>query len=340
MISLLRKKYPDAVIDIACMFEGVRYIFKNNPDVDAVYKLSLYKENKARGFHQIFTLRNKRYDISILPIPSFRREYHIVSFLINARKRISHRYKKGFWSELQFLNTDTVLIDETEHNVINNLNLLSKVDIDWKDEVKRKDITYTLNLEREDIIYGRNYLKKLRWMGRDIIGIHPGSTLSPAALLRRWPVERYAKVARYLITKKRKRIIIFVGPDEKDIGELLYKEIAEQKYCVLAKGTFGQALGILHEVDLLLCNDNGFGHVAVAMGKRILTLWASTNNTWSLPYSQSLVTLIRPKNFTPWYRYDLKRAIPKNVKGGIDMIQTNVVLRALDKELKKAYRTS
>lgn len=340
MISLLKKKYPDATIDIACMFEGVKYIFKNNPDINSVFKLSLYKENKIKGFHQILRLRRKKYHISILPIPSFRREYHIVQWMVGAKKRISHRYKKGHWSELHFLNTNMIPIHEDEHNVINNLNLLSLLDIYWKREVARKDITYTLYLDPEDRIYGENYLKKLGWKSSETIGIHPGSTLSPAALLRRWPIERYAKVAKNLITKKRKRIIIFVGPEEYDIGNLLYKEIANPTHCVIANGNFGQALGVLSKVSLLVCNDNGFGHIAVALKKRIITLWASTNNIWSLPYSETLVTLIRPKNFTPWYRYDLKRTIPKSVKGGIDRIQTNSVLRVIDKELGEHYSTS
>jgi len=88
MIRLLKQKNPDAQIDVACMFGAVEYIFKNNPDINSIYRLPLYKENKLKGLRQIFNLRKNKYDISIVAFPAFRREYHLVHRLIGAKKRI------------------------------------------------------------------------------------------------------------------------------------------------------------------------------------------------------------------------------------------------------------
>jgi len=330
MIRLLKQKNPDAQIDVACMFGAVEYIFKNNPDINSIYRLPLYKENKLKGLRQIFNLRKNKYDISIVAFPAFRREYHLVHRLIGAKKRIAHKFQKGFWSELHFFNTNLVDVDEGQHNVINNLNLLKTLGIDWQKEINKEDVNYDLILDKEDIAFGVNYVKALGWDKENIIGIHPGSTDSPAAIVRRWPIERYAEVAKFLIKEKQRKILIFVGPDEAGLGKKLLNLIDDNVNCRLVDNLkFSQSIGLLNQITMLLCNDNGFGHVAAALGKKIVTLWASTNDKWSLPYNKKLVTLIRPEDFKPWYRYDLKRAIPKGKTGGMELIAATKLINLL-----------
>jgi heptosyltransferase II len=330
-IKLLKEKIPDAEIDIACMFEGVRYVFKNNENINVIHTLSLYKKSRLKGFAQLLELRKHNYDVSIMAYPAYRAEYNIVQWFVGAKKRVAHEFARGFWREFRFLNTDLVKVDENEHNVLNDLNLLRMLGISWQEEVKREDIKYDFILDKEDIAFGKAYIDKLGWENKNIVGIHPGSTISPAALLRRWPVERYAAVAKFLTKEKRKKIFIFIGPDEAELGQKLADLIGDSTNCRVVSGLeFGQTVGILNQVAVLLCNDNGFGHVAVALGKKILTLWASTNDRWSLPYSRELVTLVRPENFEPWYRYDLKRSIPRGIEGGIKLISVNSVIQKIN----------
>lgn len=328
MIKLLRKKYPHDDIDVACMFDGVAYIFKNNPFITRTYVLHLYKNDIRNAFVQLLPLRKKKYDISILSFPAYRSEYHIVQRLIGAKKRIATRFESGYWRECNFLDTHLVPVDETKHNVINNLQLLTALGIDWQKVTKKENIRYDFFPSHEDKTFGEQYIKNLGWKNKNIIGIHPGSTNSPAALLRRWPIDRYAEVAKKLINNK-KNILIFTGPDEQGIGERLQKLVNNPDHCVIVNTTFGQAVGVLNTIDLLLCNDNGFGHLAVALHKPIITLWASTNDIWSSPYDKSLVTLLRPKGYASWYRYDLKREVPHIEKDGMGDITVTEVEKAL-----------
>ncbi len=330
MISLLKKKKPEIAIDIACMFEGVRYIFANNKNVDHVYKLSLYNENPSKGLIQLVSLRKNKYDVSMLIFPSYRREYHIAQWLIGAKKRIAHRFQTGYHSECNFLDTDLITVDEKVHNMFNNLNMLKAFNIDWRKEIIKEEIKYDFKLNKTDINFGEKQIAQLGWRQNDIIGIHPGSTKSPAALLRRWPVENYAQIIKFLIVQKKKKVLIFSGPDEIDVGKKLHTLVNNPNNCKLINNLkFNDALGLLNQVNLLICNDNGFGHLAVALNKKIITLWASTNEKWSLPYNKKLVTLIRSKESKPWYRYDLKRYVPKDAVGGMEMITVNEVMHAI-----------
>ena len=330
MVKLLKQQQPDAVIDVVYMFDGVGYVYKNNPYVSKIYKLELFKQKKLKALWELRKVRKEKYDVSFMTLPAYRKEYHLVHFFAGAKKRVTHKFPTGRFSEFHILNTDLVWFDKKEHNVINNLNLLKAIGITWRQHLKRTAISYDFILDKQDITFGTSYIKDLEWEGKKIVGIHPGSTLSPAALLRRWPVKRYAEVINFLIEKKKARVLIFAGPDEKDLGQELLSLLKYPKHChVVEKVNFGQAIGVLSQIDLLICNDNGFGHLAVGLNKKIITLWASTNDTWSLPYNPSLVTLIRPDHFTPWYQYDLKTEIPIGKTSGMHKISVGRVINNL-----------
>jgi len=338
MIKKLKQSYQNFQIDVACMFEGSAYACRGNSDINEAIHLPLYN-NFFGGIWRSVGLRKKKYDISMLTFPAYRREYHLVQWFVGAKKRFAHRFKKGFLSELHFLNTGLIDVDESVHNLINNLNLLdlfmeNKIGNTGKNGNAKKDDTleYSLVLNNEDREFGERFIKEIGWEKENIIGIHPGSTNSPAALLRRWPADRYVEVIKFLKEKTRAKVLIFLGREES--GLVKGFQSLEDDSCKLIYGNgFGKTLGILSQIKLLICNDNGFGHLAVALKKPIVTLWASTNDKWSLPYGKDLVTLIRPPNFTPWYRYDLKRRKPNLVEGGIDRIQTEEVIDCLREKL-------
>lgn len=333
-LSLIRRKYPRAKITVLTMFEGCKEILENNPNMDEVLCFEFLSKSKLVGLKYLLNLRKIKFDLSINPFPTFRREYNIISFTVGAKKRIAHKFNTGYISDLTFLNTDTINVNEKLHNIENNLNLLKLIDINYKDEIKKKDIKYNLILSKSNINFGKRFIENLKWSNQRIVGIHPGSTISPAAILRRWPVERYADIIKYLINVKKCKILIFTGPDETELGERL-RNLMDDKdndNCILIKNLkLKQTLGILNFVNFLVCNDNGFGHLAVALNKPIITLWASTNDKWSLPYNKKLVTLIRPKGFKPWYRYEMKRSVPSDCVGGMDIIKVGVVISKINK---------
>lgn len=327
MIRVLKDEIPDATIEVATMFDSVSYIFKNNKAVDKIHYLPIYRKNKLNGLKSILDLRKIEFDISILSFPAFRREYHLVQWLVGAKKRIAHSFSKSYFSELHFLNTDLIQVDEEEHNVVNNLNLLKILNIDWEKEYKRNNFYYDLELDNSDMDFGNRYIKNLGWKVSDVIGIHPGSINSPSGILKRWPIERFADVASTLI-KKKKKILIFFGPFEVELGEKLCKMINDKKNVQLvAKTTFNQSLGVLNTIHLLITNDNGFAHLANALKVHTITLFGPTNMNWCAPFNKKYSLNIRKAKFTPWFRSDMKvENPPKNAKSGMEEIRVDDVL--------------
>lgn len=331
MIRILRKNFPKAQIDVLCMFKTVQYVFKNNKYVDHVFYLPLYTENRLKATRNIFSYRIKNYDISILGFPSFRKEYHVVQWLLGAKKRIAHRFKKGYFRELNFLDTNLVKVDENVHNVINDLNLLGSLGIDWTKDEHAESLEYDLSLDSSDLYFGNKYIKKLGWEKDFLVGLHPGSIDSPAGVLKRWPVEKFTILAKKLISKKNK-ILIFCGPFEKSIGDQIINGVRDWKNCQLVTGiSFGQSLGILQNINLFISNDNGFAHISNALKVKNIVLFGPTNPSWCSPYNMRYSASIRKARFTPWFRNDIKVTDrPKGVRSGMEAIKVNDVIGKLE----------
>lgn len=330
MVKVLKEQIPESHIDVACMFSSVAYLFKNNDCVDNVFFLNMYKKRKIAGARQALPLVLKRYDISILTFPAYRREYHWVQWFIQAKKRIAHKFKKGYWSEFNFLDTNLIPVDENEHHVINNLNLLNALEIYWEDKYKKEQFKYDFKLDDEDVRFGKDYIKSLGWDKKLIVGIHPGSIDSRVGVLKRWPIENFASLAKKLI-ERNKKILIFIGPDEADLGLQLEEIIGDKKNCKLIDNLkFNQSVGLLSQIGLLISNDNGFAHLANALRIKSIILFGPTNVKWCAPYDKTISKTIRKADFEPWFRNDIKVTDPpKGAKSGMEAISVDSVLSLL-----------
>src|SRR5581483_9269201 len=336
MIKALRKKFPKATIDVLCMFRSVEYVLKNNPNIDNVFFVPIFTDSRPAAIYHLLPYRKKRYDVSVLAFPSFRKEYHVVQWIINAKKRFAHRFKKGYFTEFTFLNTELISVDENVHNVINNMNLLNLFGFDWQKQFKDNSFTYDLSLDPKDKEYGNLYIDKLNWKKDKVVGLHPGSIDSPAGLLKRWPIERYISLANKLIEGGYK-ILVFCGPHKEFLGERIMQGILKKKDARLVEGIrFGESLGILSNVAIFISNDNGFAHLANALKIKSIVLFGPTNPLWCAPYNKKYSTIIRRAEFDPWFRNDMKvTSPPKKAQGGMDQIGVKNVLEIFKNEIHR-----
>ncbi|GAB2810175.1 glycosyltransferase family 9 protein [Lentzea nigeriaca] len=84
----------------------------------------------------------------------------------------------------------------------------------------------------------------------DRIVIHPGASTGA----RRWPVERYAAVARALDSE----VVVTAGPGERDLA----RWVARDPF----SGTLAQLMDLVATARLVICADTGVAHVATAYG--------------------------------------------------------------------------
>jgi len=132
--------------------------------------------------------------------------------------------------------------------------------------------------------YTESVIKKLTSVGsgnKPLIILVPGGTFGPSKC---WPSDRFAQAADRLIEKYDADVIVSVSPHEQE------KKIAEQ-ICGLSKHKLislaqipldlGELKAIFSLADLVISNDTGPRHIAIALGRKIVSLFGPNDPAWT-----------------------------------------------------------
>lgn len=108
-------------------------------------------------------------------------------------------------------------------------------------------------------------------------------------LERRWPAERFADVIRQLVAKASARIVIIGSSSEAahvaGIVGSLEERVRARVVDAAGKLSLGGCLALLSMAELVITNDSGPYHFALAMGARTVSLWGPSTPTHYGPTS-------------------------------------------------------
>ena len=115
--------------------------------------------------------------------------------------------------------------------------------------------------------------------------LNPGGN-NPA---KRWPADRYARLAHHLITTHRLPVLINGSPAESDLCEAIRTQIAPTASEGMASAhalpvlgiTIGALKSLCQRAELMVTNDTGPRHIAAAMGTPLVTLFGPTDHRWT-----------------------------------------------------------
>lgn len=131
--------------------------------------------------------------------------------------------------------------------------------------------------------------------GQSYICMHPGGR----SLTRRWPVERFAEVARKLAADGWPIVLTGAGSEADVVGQLA-AELGDQCVNLTGQTTLGTIAAVLDRARLLISNDTGVSHIAAARGTpSVLLVLGSEPARWSpldadLHFSVSVPVDCRP----------------------------------------------
>ncbi|MFO7973294.1 MAG: glycosyltransferase family 9 protein, partial [Candidatus Hydrogenedentota bacterium] len=99
---------------------------------------------------------------------------------------------------------------------------------------------------------------------------------------KRWPAERYAAVIDALHDKVGARVVLLTGPDEEDTREAV---LSSATHAPIIPDEGRPSIDILKAVislsDLLIGNDSGPRHVAIAFKKPVICIMGPTSPRYS-----------------------------------------------------------
>jgi len=277
---LLKEKFPDSTITLFTIWESIQNLFKESPFIDEIICEKILECNTIQKFKILQKLRKKKFDISILPFPSYRREFNIVSFWTGAKNRYSFDFGKGKWSEINFLNNHLVLVDKTKHNVENNFKLLDKLGIKTTGKEEYELPIHITNLFLEKFLKENNIHKSDL-----IIGIHPGS--DKRGKDRRISISKFARISDHISKKYKAKIILFFGPHEKELKQE-FIDLAKNNHIIVDDKIINEVAKIISSCSIFISSDSGLMHIASAMKIPTVVMYGPTDpvltHPWQVPY--------------------------------------------------------
>lgn len=187
--------------------------------------------------------------------------------------------------ELNFLVDETISTSDLSHYVDRNAAVVCRSSLGVAQSLEGvPNLTPILARESPEVRVAADSLCAMGISASALlIGFVVGSAAGGIALSKRWPVERFAVLARRLKSKVADaQILAFKGPEERDLD---YRALQEAGCHIVEGKSLLEVAGIVARCGLMVGNDSGLGHVAACMGLPVVTIFGPTD--WNLvkPYS-------------------------------------------------------
>jgi heptosyltransferase II len=285
-LRLLRDRYPQARIDLQVGNNtGCEEVLAGAGLFDNIYNLR-YSAGLCAWIKRAREIRETRYDLTINEFHSHSWPLALLVAASRAPFRLGHVTSPG-WSErfsrYSFVFNMPVAMREDEHEIERYLDLAA---LAGARKIGLSDARTFIHLEEEDKEFASGFLgKSRREAAGKIIGVQPGT--SPAMRWKQWPVERYRLVIERLLRElSGSRIVLFGSPSEAEMIEEIARGLGPRVSVAAGKTTVKEVAALIERCDMLVCNDSGLMHAAVAVGTPVVAIYGPTDIRRTSPLGQ------------------------------------------------------
>lgn len=331
LIRAIKDSYPESLIAFWCN-ERVKDVLKNNKNIDKIFALSrgdikrISKQSRFMGTKKILGLlsglKKERFDISF--DFSLDHRYSLISKILGIKRRIGFNYKRRG----RFL-TDKINIDgyHSKHVVEYYLDLLKFIGV----EPKNKNLE--LSVPDSDKVKIKNILASQGINDKGLlIGIAPGAGASWGrdAALKHWPAVNFAQLADKIINELKAQVLILGDKQETTIARQVVKAMHNQAIDLVGKTNLDEFIAIISNLRLLITNDGGPLHIAVALRIKTVSIFGPVDDKVYGPYPKNEKHIVVKEDLTcsPCYQRFRMPACSRN-RECINSISTQRLFEAV-----------
>lgn len=322
MIKQIKKVFPKAKIECLVMQGEIsKQVLEGNKSIDGVIYFNFLKRGFLKSLKMCLKLRKRNYDLSITTYPQARYHYSLVSYLIGAKRRIGFVYDSERFPLNNFFFTDTIKENFNEHVVKNNIGVLRL----FRQTEENDNLSVEFNLDKKSLAFASRLFRKRKI--KKAIAIHPGSGLTKNFYLKRWPEKNFVKLCKEL--KDRYFIFLIGGPEEKNLRERIIEASGIDRFRIFnLDENIQNTAAVIKKAGILITNDTLAGHVAAAIGVKVIALFGPTSWKNTGPFTKNKVIINkRPSSVEP-YRHGSK-GITKEQASYIRKICVDDVLKTI-----------
>ncbi len=267
-LQAIRIRFPQARITVAVGKPGADVVdlsgyVDHTLVVDRVALRDGFKPlSIVRVFKLVRDVRRNRFDF-VIDLHSLS-ETNLLGFLSAAPKRL---YSRRPTRSLDFLSNfrprPPIEVDHRERHLIDRyLDVLIPLGVKGSPRWPQLKTRATDDSAVEQILK-----KEKAEAGAPLVGLFPGAG-HPS---RRWPFQRFAELADFLVRNDRVRILVFVGPEERGFVRQIRSDFPPATV-ILDKLTIPQVASAQARLAVFVSNDTGPMHIASAVGTPVVLL--------------------------------------------------------------------
>lgn len=262
----------------------------------------------------------------VVPFPSNRWQYNVLTANSGALHRIMHNYPvRAFGYRL----ARAVRVEARRglHDVVQNLRLLRPLGI-TPDESMAPRFPVT-DAERTA---ARKRLEEAR-VDRPFVVVHAGSARTILAEAKRWPTEKYAELVQAIVRETGHSVVVVEGPDETGVSEQILSQCADRTrlHALPLRGKLGDSAAVLEQADFYCGTDSGLAHLSAAVGKRAITLFAPADPDRVCPFGNRDLVVQPPGVEKVPFLYPWEATKPKLRPEDVDLIKSITVEQVMEK---------
>ncbi|MCX5668243.1 MAG: lipopolysaccharide heptosyltransferase II [Candidatus Omnitrophica bacterium] len=271
-IKAIRDAYPDGYI--ACLLHPrCADILKGSPRIDEI--IIYDEEGRHKGIigklTLILYLRKRSFDMAFILHRSFTKA--LLTYLSGIKERIGYPTKSR-----GFLLTRTIGLPEEEvHKVEYFLGLARGYGI------KVSENSYEFFVQDADRESMKKFLKSRGVTDKDrLIVLCPGGNWAP----KRWPKKNFARLADMLAEGLSAKIVLSGAKKDSVLVEEIRLVMKSIPVISCGETTLKELGALLERADLVVANDSGPMHLAVAMKSNVIALFGPTSPGLTGPYGK------------------------------------------------------
>jgi len=289
-LKAIRAALPDAELIFLMGPYGAEKIIENSPlfDKKIIIESKTYKGIQGR-VKLITALKKEKIDLSFTTAGS----NPIKSGLLSLLSGIKYRLGENIDGRGIFYNIK-IPFYPYGHEVDSNIRLVEKLGI------KVQDFNLFVSTSEKDNQFAEDYFLKNRLEKKLVIGIHPGSGVHQARF-KRWPKEKFAQLADWILEQYESSVIVFGGPEETVLAENISKRMQIKPLILAGKATLAQTAALIKKCTLFISNDSGLLHVATAAKTKTISLFGPTDYKKTGAYSDSSFMIRKDLDCSPCY---------------------------------------
>lgn len=263
-ITAIKRRFIGCELTLLASSSNASLLY-HHPDID---RIAVYDRSKtiAGRCRDLLRLRRSGFDLSIDPFIGYEMESAVVSLLIGAVYRLG----VPIFDKDIFFNIAATCSGSGQHFIDQTLDVLKPLKINDANRIPK------LYLNEEEISWRNIWLHGKGFGRKPIIAIHPGANY----LTQRWLPERFVELISAIKKETSVDLILFSGPSEDEVVRRILSRLGF-RIQTFKTSSLRRFIALLSACDLMVCNNSGPLHIAVALNTAtVSTMGPTVKERW------------------------------------------------------------